>query len=97
MFKESHITPLLKSPILDPDVLQSYRPVSNLTFLSKVLETAVSSQLIKYFTTHQLLALSINQPIVLDTALKQRFCMFSLLLVNNLIGVEQFFLVLIDL
>ena len=55
MFKESHITPLLKSPTLDPDVLQSYRPVSNLTFLSKVLETAVSSQLMKHFTTHQLL------------------------------------------
>ena len=36
--KLAYIHPLLKKPSLDPDVLQNYRPVSNLPFLSKVLE-----------------------------------------------------------
>ena len=30
---------------LDPDILGNYRPVSNLPFLSKVIERAVMSQL----------------------------------------------------
>ena len=55
IFKESQINPLIKSPALDPDNLQSYRPVSNLTFVSKVLESAVSTQLINHFNKHKLL------------------------------------------
>ena len=54
-YKESHITPLIKSPSLDSDLLQSYRPVSNLSFLSKVIETAVGNQLMKHFDHHKLL------------------------------------------
>ena len=54
-YKQSHITPLLKSPSLDCDSLQSYRPVSNLSFLSKVIETAVANQLMKHFDQHKLL------------------------------------------
>ena len=55
IFKGSQITPLIKSPALDPDNLQSYRPVSNLTFVSKVLESTVSIQLINHFNKHKLL------------------------------------------
>ena len=36
--KEALVTPLLKKDDLDPEVLKNYRPVSNLSFLSKVLE-----------------------------------------------------------
>ena len=32
----------LKKASLDPDVLSNYRPVSNLSFVSKVLEKVVS-------------------------------------------------------
>ena len=47
-FKIAHVTPLIKKPSLDPSVLANYRPVSNLTFLSKVLERAVNTQLNDY-------------------------------------------------
>jgi len=40
-FKVSYITPLIKKPGLDPDLPENYRPISNLSFLSKVLERAV--------------------------------------------------------
>ena len=39
------IRPLLKKPTLDPEVLANYRPISNLAFLSKVLEKVVAFQL----------------------------------------------------
>ena len=37
-FKKSLVIPLLKKPSLDPNVLKNYRPVTNLSFLSKILE-----------------------------------------------------------
>ena len=36
--KTAHIRPLLKKTGLDSDILKNYRPVSNLTFISKVIE-----------------------------------------------------------
>ena len=43
--KVAVIRPLLKKPTLDPEVLANYRPISNLAFLSEVLEKVVASQL----------------------------------------------------
>ena len=43
--KISIIRPLLKKPSLDSQALSNYRPVANLSFLSKVIERAVLSQL----------------------------------------------------
>ena len=43
--KTAILTPLLKKPSLDPDILANYRPISNLPFLSKILEKAVATQL----------------------------------------------------
>ena len=37
-FKSAHVSLLLKKPSLDKDSMKNYRPVSNLSFLSKVLE-----------------------------------------------------------
>ena len=37
-FKTAQITPLLKKPSLDPELPLSYRPISNLNTISKVLE-----------------------------------------------------------
>ena len=37
-FKTAQITPLLKKPSLDPELPSSYRPISNLNTISKVLE-----------------------------------------------------------
>lgn len=44
-FKVAVIKPLLKKPTLDSEELANYRPISNLPFLSKVLEKIVAAQL----------------------------------------------------
>ena len=52
--KQALVTPLLKKDDLDPEVLKNYRPVSNLSFLSKVLERVVAASLTNYMTINQL-------------------------------------------
>ena len=52
--KSSRIVPLLKKATLDPDNLQSYRPISNLPLLAKVLERIVTKQLQGYLEDHNL-------------------------------------------
>jgi hypothetical protein len=42
------ITPLIKKPHLDATDLKNYRPVSNLTFISKVVERLVSERLVSF-------------------------------------------------
>ncbi|KAL0148979.1 hypothetical protein M9458_055783, partial [Cirrhinus mrigala] len=44
-FKLAVIKPLIKKPQLDPSKLANYRPISNLPFMSKILEKVVSAQL----------------------------------------------------
>ncbi len=44
-FKLAVIKPLIKKPQLDPSELANYRPISNLPFMSKILEKVVSAQL----------------------------------------------------
>lgn len=51
--KSAVITPLLKKPSLEP-ILRNYRPVSNLAFLSKVLERVVAGQLKKHLEDNNL-------------------------------------------
>ena len=38
VFKEVIVKPFLKKPSLDPNSLKNYRPISNVSFLSKVIE-----------------------------------------------------------
>ena len=44
-FKKAIISPLLKSHDIDPDTLANYRPISLLSFLSKVFEKVGAGQL----------------------------------------------------
>lgn len=44
-FKSAHVSPLLKKPSLCKDEMKNYRPVSNLSFVSKVLEKVVANRL----------------------------------------------------
>ena len=44
-FKHAVVQPLLKKEYLNPSVLSNFRPISKLSFLSKVLEKIVSMQL----------------------------------------------------
>ena len=46
--KQSIITPVIKKPNLDNNMLKNYRPVANMKFMSKVIEKAASCQV----TTH---------------------------------------------
>lgn len=53
-FKVAVIKPLLKKPTLDPEVLANYRPISNLPYLSKILEKAVANQLCDFLRSNSL-------------------------------------------
>ena len=53
-FKKAVVTPLLKKQSLDPDVLGNYRPVSNLSLISKILEKVVAKRLSSHKTSESL-------------------------------------------
>ena len=53
-FKRAIVIPRLKKSSLDPASCSNYRPVSNLCFLSKVLERAAADQLTRHLETQQL-------------------------------------------
>ncbi|XP_072556731.1 uncharacterized protein [Paramormyrops kingsleyae] len=52
--KLAAITPILKKPTLDPDNCANFRPISNLPFLSKILERVVAAQLQTHLTFNSL-------------------------------------------
>jgi hypothetical protein len=52
--KKALILPLLKKPGLDTEVLKHFRPVSNLTYISKVIERVVAQRLTKYLFANNL-------------------------------------------
>ena len=47
--KKAIVKPLLKKIGLDEELLNNYRPVSNLTFLSKIIEKSILKQLMPFF------------------------------------------------
>ena len=53
-FRKAIISPLIKKPNLDQNELKNYRPVSNLSFLSKIIEKAVSAQLTEHLLKNSL-------------------------------------------
>jgi len=56
-FKTASVTPLLKKPTLDKTSPTSYRPISNLNFISKVLERLF----LRHLRTHILASPNFNQ------------------------------------
>ncbi len=52
--KTALVIPLLKKPSLDPDVLDNYRPISLLPFLSKLLERVVLQRLLLHLIENEL-------------------------------------------
>ena len=52
--KTALIRPLLKKTGLDSDILKNYRPVSNLTFISKVIEKEISGRLNEHLINNNL-------------------------------------------
>ena len=53
-FKTAAITPILKKPGADPSNLNNLRPISNLPFISKILEKTVASQLHSHLSHNNL-------------------------------------------
>ena len=55
ILKQSVISPLLKKSTLDNDELSNYHPISNLSVMSKIIESVVISLLIDHLTSSKLL------------------------------------------
>lgn len=53
-FKKALVRPLLKKPSLDAECLSSYRPVSNLSFISKQTERVVAACLVEHLSCFDL-------------------------------------------
>ena len=53
-FREAHVKPLLKKSSLPKNDLKNYRPVSNLNFISKILEKVVASRLQSHINKNDL-------------------------------------------
>lgn len=52
--KEASVRPALKKTNMDVDELKNYRPISNLTYISKLLEKVVHHQLNEYLSSNNL-------------------------------------------
>ena len=52
--KSAKVTPLRKKSTLYPDILKNYLPVSNLSYISKLLERVVAGRLTDYMTENNL-------------------------------------------
>ena len=53
--KTALITPLIKKALLDPEILKNFRPVSNLSFISKLIERVVAEKLNNHLKLNDLL------------------------------------------
>ena len=53
-FKSAVVLPLIKKPGLDPHVFKNYGPVSNLSFLSKLIENVIS-RILKHIADNELI------------------------------------------
>ena len=52
--KHARVQPLLKKPTLDPDTCCSYRPISNLSYISKLIERVVVKRFRAHVSDHSL-------------------------------------------
>ena len=51
-FKRALVSPLIKKSTLDAQILRNYRPVSDLPFISKILEKVIAKQLTDHMKVH---------------------------------------------
>ena len=58
--KSALVKPLLKKSNLDPNDLKNYCPISNLSFLSKLIERVIAARLSSHLSSHNL----ISRPII---------------------------------
>ena len=53
--KTAYVTPIIKKPKLEKSILSNYRPISNLSTLSKTLERVAARQLNSYLHENHIL------------------------------------------
>ena len=58
IYKSAIVRPLLKKSNLDKNNFKNYRPISNLSFISKIIEKLVLNQIFDHLNTHHLLSLN---------------------------------------
>ena len=54
--KSAFISPLIKKTGLDSEILKNYRPVANLSFISKIIEKAIATQIHSHLIIHALIS-----------------------------------------
>ena len=52
--REAFVTPILKKPTLDRQCYKNYRPVSNISYVSKIMEKIICTQMNDHLTTNNL-------------------------------------------
>ena len=55
MLKSAIVKPLLKKSTLNPEIFKNYRPVSNLSYVSKVIEKVIAARLLSHMQDQNLL------------------------------------------
>lgn len=55
VYKTAYVTPLLKKPSLDAADVKSYRPISNLSVVSKLLERIIARKLVSFLSKNDLM------------------------------------------
>jgi len=87
--KQARVLPLLKKSTLDPDDASSYRPISNLSYISKLIERVVASRFSAHSTRFNLLP--VQQSAYLSILPKLLFCQFTMTLSVPLITAKSLF------
>ena len=87
--KTAIIKPLLKSDTLDKDLLNNYRPVSNIAFVGKVLEKVAVRRLLDHLILNGLHE-DTTQHIRCFTGQKQLYRVFSMTLLVNSTQIVQY-------
>jgi len=72
-YRHAVVFPLLKKHNLDASQPKNFRPVSNLPYLSKILEKVVQSQLQKFLDEHNMMP-HISLPAGISIAPRQHCC-----------------------
>ena len=58
IFKTSHGMSLLKKPSLSKDDMKNYRPVSNLNFVSKIIEKVIANRIRSHLERNDQISIS---------------------------------------
>ena len=88
--KSAIVLPLLKKQNLDSESFKNYRPVSNLPYLSKVIEKVMACRLLEHMKENHLLD-TLQSAYKKHTVLKQHFCEHKMTFSHWLIKKEAHF------